>query len=72
MIATSGSPTAEGIFYGFCGTCKKANACAKYLTSRAKHLDYPTALAGGRPVASGIIKGTCRYLVAGVWGLDGQ
>ena len=43
---------------------KKADACAKYLTNKAKYLDYPTALAGGWPVASGIIEGTCRYLVA--------
>ena len=43
---------------------KKADACAKYLTNKAKYLDYPIALAGGWPIASGIIEGTCRYLVA--------
>ena len=43
---------------------KKADTCAKYLTNKAKYLDYPTTLAGGWPVASGIIEGTCRYLVA--------
>ncbi|MGH9058091.1 MAG: hypothetical protein ACRDZY_01030, partial [Acidimicrobiales bacterium] len=42
----------------------KADACAKYLTNKAAHLDYPTALAAGWPVASGVIEGTCRYLVA--------
>ena len=42
----------------------KADACAKYLTNKADHLDYPTALAAGWPVASGVIEGTCRYLVA--------
>ncbi|MGI8752570.1 MAG: ISKra4 family transposase [Acidimicrobiales bacterium] len=42
----------------------KADACAKYLTNKADYLDYPTALAAGWPVASGIIEGTCRYLVA--------
>jgi hypothetical protein len=42
----------------------KADACAKYLTNKAKYLDYPTALTEGWPVASGIIEGTCRYLVA--------
>jgi len=42
----------------------KADACAKYLTNKADYLDYPTALAGGWPVASGVIEGTCRYLVA--------
>ncbi len=43
---------------------KKADTCAKYLTNKAKYLDYQRALAGGWPVASGIIEGTCRYLVA--------
>ncbi|MEO8888328.1 MAG: ISKra4 family transposase [Jatrophihabitantaceae bacterium] len=42
----------------------KADACATYLTNKANYLDYPTALAGGWPIASGIIEGTCRYLVA--------
>ena len=42
----------------------KADACATYLTNKADHLDYPTALAEGWPVATGIIEGTCRYLVA--------
>ncbi len=42
----------------------KADACAKYLTNKQKYLDYPTALAEGWPVASGIIEGTCRYLLA--------
>ena len=43
---------------------KKADECAKYLTNKAHHLDYPTALAAGWPIATGIIEGTCRYLVA--------
>ncbi|MGH3496722.1 MAG: ISKra4 family transposase [Nocardioidaceae bacterium] len=42
----------------------KADACATYLTNKADYLDYPTALAQGWPVASGVIEGTCRYLVA--------
>jgi len=42
----------------------KADTCAKYLTNKADYLDYPTALASGWPVASGVIEGTCRYLVA--------
>jgi len=42
----------------------KADACAKYLTNKADYLDYPTALAAGWPIASGVIEGTCRYLVA--------
>jgi hypothetical protein len=42
----------------------KADACATYLTNKADYLDYPTALAQGWPIATGIIEGTCRYLVA--------
>lgn len=42
----------------------KADTCAKYLTNKVDYLDYPTALAEGWPVASGVIEGTCRYLVA--------
>ena len=42
----------------------KADACATYLTNKAPYLDYPTALANGWPIATGVIEGTCRYLVA--------
>ena len=56
----------------------KADACATYLTNKADYLDYPTALAAGWPVASGVIEGTCRYLVAdrmditgARWSVDG-
>lgn len=42
----------------------KADACATYLTNKAPYLDYPTALTAGWPIATGIIEGTCRYLVA--------
>lgn len=45
-------------------TRTKADACATYLTNKADYLDYPQALAAGWPVASGVIEGTCRYLVA--------
>lgn len=43
---------------------KKADDCATYLTNKADYLDYPTALARGWPIATGVIEGTCRYLVA--------
>ena len=56
----------------------KADACATYLINKAPYLDYPTALAEGWPVASGVIEGTCRYLVAdrmditgARWSVDG-
>ncbi|MDQ6797343.1 MAG: ISKra4 family transposase [Actinomycetota bacterium] len=55
-----------------------ADACANYLTNKASYLDYPTALAAGWPIATGIIEGTCRYLVAdrmditgARWSVDG-
>lgn len=42
---------------------KKADDAARYLTNNAAYLDYPTALAQGLPIATGIIEGTCRFLV---------
>lgn len=42
---------------------KKADECARYLTNKAAHLDYPTALAAGWPIATGVIEGACRHLV---------
>jgi hypothetical protein len=42
----------------------RADTCAAYLINKVGYLDYPQALAGGWPVASGVIEGTCRYLVA--------
>jgi len=38
--------------------------CARYLVNKADHLDYPTALGSGWPIATGVIGGACRYLVA--------
>jgi hypothetical protein len=56
----------------------KADTCAKYLCNKAPYLDYATALAAGWPIASGVIEGTCRYLVAdrmditgARWSVDG-
>ncbi|MDQ3575173.1 MAG: ISKra4 family transposase [Actinomycetota bacterium] len=42
---------------------QKADQCARYLTNKAAYLDYPTALANGWPIATGVIEGTCRHLV---------
>jgi len=57
---------------------KKADECARYLINKAAYLDYPTALAAGWPIATGVIEGTCRYLVAdrmditgARWSVDG-
>ncbi|MQB01648.1 MAG: ISKra4 family transposase, partial [Actinobacteria bacterium] len=55
-----------------------ADRCATYLTNKAGYLDYPTALASGWPIATGVIEGACRHLVkdrmdltGARWGLDG-
>ncbi len=42
---------------------KRADDAARYLTNKADHLDYPTALAAGWPIATGVIEGACRHLV---------
>jgi hypothetical protein len=57
---------------------KIAEQAATYLTRKAAYLDYPTALAQGWPIATGIIEGACRHLVkdrmdltGARWGLAG-
>jgi len=57
---------------------KKADACASYLINKAPYLDYPSALAAGWPIATGVIEGACRYLVkdrmditGARWSVDG-
>ncbi|MDP9441236.1 MAG: ISKra4 family transposase, partial [Actinomycetota bacterium] len=59
---------------------QRANAdrAADYLLNKAVHLDYPTALANGWPIATGVIEGACRHLVkdrmditGARWGLEG-
>jgi hypothetical protein len=55
-----------------------ADTCATYLTNKASHLDYPTALHNGWPIATGVIEGACRHLIkdrmditGARWGLTG-
>ena len=55
-----------------------ADTCATYLTNKTPYLDYPTALADGWPIATGVIEGACRHIVAdrlditgARWGLTG-
>ena len=55
-----------------------AERSADYLVSKRPHLDYPTALKHGWPIATGVIEGACRHLVkdrmditGARWGLDG-
>jgi hypothetical protein len=59
-------------------TRKNADTCADYLLAKAPHLDYPTALAAGWPIATGVIEGAVRHVVkdrmditGARWGLDG-
>jgi hypothetical protein len=56
----------------------KADRAAGYLHNKAPYLDYPTALANGWPIATGVIEGACRHLVkdrmditGARWGLPG-
>ncbi|HEV2257491.1 MAG TPA: ISKra4 family transposase [Streptosporangiaceae bacterium] len=42
---------------------KAAEKTAGYLDAKSRYLDYPTALANGWPISSGVIEGTCRHLV---------
>ena len=51
---------------------------ANYLLAKASYLDYPRALAGGWPIATGVIEGAVRHLIkdrmditGARWGLDG-
>jgi hypothetical protein len=60
------------------GKRKPADAAAAYLLAKKPYLDYPTALAAGWPIATGVIEGACRHLVkdrmdltGARWGLDG-
>jgi hypothetical protein len=57
---------------------KAADRAAGYLTRKHPYLDYPTALARGWPIATGVIEGACRHLIAdrlditgARWGLAG-
>lgn len=50
---------------GLTGTKRKAvDTCAGYLLRYATYLRYDQYLAAGLPIASGVIEGACRHLVA--------
>jgi len=40
-----------------------ADTCATYLDHKAAYLDYPAFLTAGRPIATGLIEGACRWLI---------
>jgi hypothetical protein len=42
---------------------KGADEAATYLHNHKQQMDYPTALASGWPIATGVIEGACRHLV---------
>jgi hypothetical protein len=71
--------TAEADAAGLTGAQRAgADACARYLTARLGCLRYDQALAQGWPIATGIIEGACRHIIAdrldiggARWGLDG-
>lgn len=57
---------------------KGADTAARYLDAKADWLDYPTFLANGWPIATGIVEGAVRHLVCdrmditgARWGLEG-
>lgn len=41
-----------------------AEACIRYLTNNERFLHYERALAAGWPIATGVIEGACRHLIA--------
>jgi len=57
---------------------KKADDCTRYLKNKAAYLDYPTALAQGWPISTGVVEGAIRSVVrdrfditGARWSLDG-
>jgi hypothetical protein len=55
-----------------------ADACVSYLRAKQEYLRYDLALAAGWPIATGVIEGACRHLIAdrlditgARWGLAG-
>lgn len=43
---------------------QRAADAAGYLLAKRPYLDYPTALTKGWPIATGVIEGACRHLIA--------
>ena len=59
-------------------TRANADRAATYLLNKKSYLNYPSALANGWPIATGVIEGACRHLVkdrmditGARWGLNG-
>jgi len=75
----AGEIAAEAGAAGLAGSRRTgADACIRYLSARHDYLRYDQALAAGWPIATGVIEGACRHLIAdrldiggARWGLDG-
>jgi hypothetical protein len=71
--------SAEADAAGLAGSRRTgADACVRYLGNKHDFLRYDQALAAGWPIATGVIEGACRHLIAdrlsisgSRWGLDG-
>jgi hypothetical protein len=71
--------TAEADTAGLDGNQRTGtDACVRYLGNKRKFLRYDQALEVGWPIATGVIEGACRHLIAdrlslsgARWGLDG-
>jgi hypothetical protein len=71
--------TAEADAAGLEGSRRSgADACVRYLRNKREFLHYDRALDAGWPIATGVIEGACRHLIAdrldiggARWGLDG-
>jgi hypothetical protein len=50
---------------------KNIRKTVHYLQAKEPYLDYPTALAKGWPISTGIIEGACRHLVGDRMGVTG-
>lgn len=46
-------------------------ACIRYLTNNVEYLRYDQALEAGWPIATGVIEGACRHLIADRFDLAG-
>ena len=50
---------------------KNISKVLTYLQAKQPYLDYPSALAAGWPIATGVIEGACRHLVKDRMGITG-
>jgi hypothetical protein len=71
--------TAEADAAGLDGSRRNgAGTCVRYLDTKREYLRYDQAMEAGWPIATGIIEGACRHIIAdrlsvggARWGLDG-